>query len=186
MIGDGDRMRTAVRSYSGLFLAQGILLTLLGIVAIVWPQISTLAVDVFVGWLLTISGIVALGMMFMAPRASDFFWSLLTGALALFAGIMLVWHPVAGAATLTLVLVAFFIAEGIFQFGIAFAARSAFPESWGWMIVSGLADLVLAGLIIAGWPGSALWAIGLLVGVNFISSGVAIAMVAATVRRAAK
>lgn len=181
---DENSIRNAVRTHSGLFLAQGIILTLLGIGAILWPQVSTLAADVFVGWLLMISGIMGLVMMFFAPKVSDFFWALLTGALALFAGVLLIWHPVEGAVTLTLVLVAFFIAEGIFQFVAAFALRSAFPESWGWMLVSGIADLVLAGLIVAGWPSSATWALGLFLGVNLISSGVAITMVASTVRRA--
>jgi uncharacterized membrane protein HdeD (DUF308 family) len=81
---------------------------------------------------------------------------------------------------------AFFVAEGLFQFVAAFALRSAFPESWGWMLVSGIADLILAGLLIAGWPGSATWALGLFLGVNLISSGIAITMVASAVRRATK
>ena len=95
---------------------------------------------------------------------------------------LLLWHPVQGVVSLTLVLVAFFIAEGVFQTVGAFACRSAFPESWGWMVLSGLADLGLAAVIVAGWPGSAAWALGLIVGCNLISSGVAILMVASTVR----
>ena len=177
-----NSIRDTVRLHSGLFVAQGIIMTLLGIAAVVWPHISSVAVDFYVGWLFVFSGIMALGMMFFAPGASGFFWSLFTGALALFAGVLLLWHPVQGVATLTLVLVAFFIAEGVFQTAGAFAARSIFPESWGWMLISGVIDLVLAGLIIAGWPGSAAWALGIIVGVNLISSGVAITMVATTVR----
>ena len=175
-------IRDTVRLHSGLFVAQGIIMTLLGIAAIIWPHISSVAVDFYVGWLFVFSGITALGMMFFAPGVSSFFWSLFTGALALFAGVLLLWHPVQGVTTLTLVLVAFFIAEGVFQTAGAFAARGVFPESWGWMLVSGVIDLVLAGLIIAGWPGSAAWALGIVVGVNLISSGVAITMVATTVR----
>ena len=95
---------------------------------------------------------------------------------------LLLWHPIQGVATLTLVLVAFFVAEGVFQTVGAFAARGIFPDSWGWMLISGVIDLVLAGLIIAGWPGSAAWALGIVVGMNLISSGVAITMVATAVR----
>jgi uncharacterized membrane protein HdeD (DUF308 family) len=69
---EGNTVRDAVRTNSGLFIAQGILLTLLGVAAILWPQVSTLAADVFVGWLLTISGIMGLVMMFFAPKVSDF------------------------------------------------------------------------------------------------------------------
>ncbi len=175
-------IRDTVRIHSGLFLAQGIIMTLLGIAAVIWPLFSSLAVDVYVGWLFVLSGIVTLVLMFAVPRMSGFLWSLLTGALALFAGVLLLWHPVQGIVTLTLVLVAFFIAEGVFQIAGALAARSAFPESWGWMLLSGLVDLVLAWLIVAGWPGSAGWALGVVVGVNLITSGVAITMAAATVR----
>lgn len=175
-------IRDTVRLHSGLFLAQGIIMILLGIAAVVWPLVSSLAVSLYIGWLFVFSGIMALGMMFMAPRMSGFFWSLLTGALSLFAGVLLLWHPVQGVVTLTLVLAAFFVAEGVFQIAAAFAGKGAFPESWGWMLFSGVVDLILAGLIVAGWPGSAAWALGVVVGVNLISSGVAITVVASTVR----
>jgi uncharacterized membrane protein HdeD (DUF308 family) len=88
--------------------------------------------------------------------------------------------------TLTLVLIAFFIVEGVFQIAAAFGYRTAFPRSWGWMLGSGIADLLLAALLIAGWPGSAVWALGLVVGVNLITSGVAITLVASSVRAEAK
>jgi uncharacterized membrane protein HdeD (DUF308 family) len=81
-------------------------------------------------------------------------------------------------AKLTLVLIAFFIAEGIFQNVASFGYRVAFPDSWGWMLASGIADLILAALIITGWPATASWALGLIVGVNLITSGIAITMVA--------
>lgn len=176
-------IRDNVRLHSGLFTAQGVIMVLLGIAAVIWPQISSLAVSVYVGWLFLLSGVVGLAIMFFAPSAAGFLWSLLTGALALFTGVLLLWHPVAGVVSLTLVLVAFFIAEGVFQVAAAFLYRPAFPESWGWMVVSGIVDLVLAGVIVAGWPGSFSWALGLVVGVNLITSGLAIVMVAAAARK---
>jgi uncharacterized membrane protein HdeD (DUF308 family) len=176
-------IRDTVRVHSGLFLAQGIIMTLLGIAAVIWPQISSVAVDVYVGWMFLLSGMLGLAMMFFAPNVAGFLWSLLTGALALFVGVLLLWHPIEGTASLTLVLVSFFIVEGLFQIAAAVAYRSALPESWGWMLFSGIADLVLAGLIISGWPGSASWALGLIVGVNLISSGVALTMVAIAARK---
>jgi len=175
-------IKESIRLHWGLFTAQGVIMVLLGIAAVIWPQISSLAVDVYVGWLFLLSGVVGLATMFFAPNATGFLWSLLTGALALFAGVLLLWHPVEGVVSLTLVLVAFFIAEGVSQIAAAFAYRSAFPESWGWMLVSGIADLVLAGVIIAGWPGSLSWALGLIVGVNLVTSGLAIVMVAVAAR----
>jgi len=179
-------IRDTVRLHSGLFLAQGIITTLLGIAAVIWPQISTMAVELYVGWILLLSGIMGLVVMFFAPNVSAFLWTLLTAALTLFAGVVLLWHPVEGVVSLTLLLVAFFIAEGVFQLAAALAYRTTFPESWGWMFFSGLVDLALAGLLIAGWPGSAAWALGLTVGINLISSGVATTIVASTVRNAVK
>jgi len=178
-------IRSAVRRQSGLVLAQGIVVMLLGAAAVIWPHISSVAVDVYIGFIFLLSGIAALALLFLAPSAGSFAWMLLTGVLALFAGMLLLWHPVQGVVSLTLILVAFFIAEGIFQIAAAIGLRSAFPESWGWMLFSGIIDLILAGLIIAGWPGSAGWALGLIVGVNLITSGIATAMAALTVRNVA-
>lgn len=179
-------IRDAVRLHSALFVTQGVIITVLGVLAVVWPQISTIAVDVYIGVLFFISGIVGLVVMFFAPSVSAFLWSLLTAALSLFVGVLLLWHPVEGTATLTLVLIAFFVVEGIFQTAGSVAYREIFPDSWGWMLASGLVDLALAALLIAGWPGTASWALGVLVGVNLITSGVAVIMVAFMARHAVR
>ncbi len=176
-------VRDAVRLHWHFFLAQGVIMIVLGVLAVIWPQLSTVAVDVYVGWLFLLSGVVGLITMFFAPGASAFFWSLFTAALSLFVGILLLWHPIEGVISLTLVLIAFFIAEGVFQIAASLSYRDAFPDSWGWMLASGIADLILAGLIVSGWPGTATWALGLIVGVNLISSGIAITMVAVAGRR---
>jgi len=167
-----------VRTYWVLFLVQGVIMMALGVLAIIWPQISTLAVDIYVGWMFLLSGLVGLVTMFLAPNVEAFLWSLLTAALSLFVGVLLLWHPVEGVVSLTLVLIAFFIVEGIVQIAAAIKHRDAFPDSWGWMVMSGIVDLVLAALLISGWPGTASWALGLIVGVNLITSGLAITMVA--------
>jgi uncharacterized membrane protein HdeD (DUF308 family) len=171
-------LNETMRTYWVLFLVQGVIMMILGVLAVIWPQISTVAVDIYVGWMFLLSGLVGLVTMFLAPSIPAFLWSLLTAALTLIVGVLLLWHPVDGAVSLTLVLLAFFIVEGIFQIAAAIRYRDAFPDSWGWMVMSGIADLVLAGLIISGWPGTASWALGLIVGVNLITSGLAIAMAA--------
>jgi uncharacterized membrane protein HdeD (DUF308 family) len=167
-----------MQTHWALFLAQGVIMMILGVLAMIWPQISTLAVDIYLGWMFLLSGIVGLATMFLAPSVSAFLWSLLTAALSLVVGVLLLWHPVEGTVSLTLVLIAFFIAEGIFQIAAAVRYRDTFPDSWGWMVMSGIADLILAGLMISGWPGTAIWALGLIAGVNLISSGLAITMAA--------
>lgn len=176
-------IRHAVHHHSNMVLAQGVIMTVLGMLAIIWPQISTVAADVYIGAIFLLAGFAGLAVMFLAPTVSVFLWSLLTAALSLLAGVLLLWHPVAGAVSLTLVLIAFFIVEGVFQTIVALSYRSVLPKSWGWMVFSGITDLILAGLIIAGWPSSARWALGLIVGVNLITSGVAILMVAVTAKR---
>jgi uncharacterized membrane protein HdeD (DUF308 family) len=171
-------VRDTVRHHWQLFLTQGVIMTILGVLAVIWPQISTVAVDIYVGWLFLLSGVVGLATMFLAQDVQAFLWLLLTAALSLFVGIVLLWHPVEGAVSLTLVLIAFFIVEGIFQIAASISYRDVFPDSWGWMLASGIADLILAALIIKGWPSTAGWALGLIVGVNLVTSGAAIIMVA--------
>jgi uncharacterized membrane protein HdeD (DUF308 family) len=176
-------VRHSVRLHWHLFLAQGVIMTILGVLAVAWPQITTVAVDVYIGVIFLMAGTVGLALMIFVPTVSAFLWSLLTAALSLLAGVLLLWHPVEGAISLTLVLIAFFVVEGLFQTVTSIAYRDLFPESWGWMLASGIADLALAALIITGWPGTARWALGLIVGVNLITSGVATVMVAVTARR---
>ena len=179
-------VRDTVRHHWQLFLTQGVIMTILGVLAVIWPQISTVAVDIYVGWLFLLSGVVGLATMFLAQDVQAFLWLLLTAALSLFVGIVLLWHPVEGAVSLTLVLIAFFIVEGIFQIAASVSYRDVFPDSWGWLLASGIADLILAALIIKGWPSTAGWALGLIVGVNLVTSGAAIIMVALAGRSVVK
>jgi uncharacterized membrane protein HdeD (DUF308 family) len=132
------------------------------------------------------SGVLGLVAMFSARDASAFFWMLLTSALSLAVGIMLIWKPEQGAVSLTMVLTAFFIAEGAFQIVASISYRDVLPDSWGWQLASGIADIILAGLIIAFWPQSASWTLGLIVGVNLITTGLAILMTAVEVNKVGK
>jgi uncharacterized membrane protein HdeD (DUF308 family) len=177
-------VQDSVRGNWCLFLAQGIILTILGVLAIIWPQISTIAVDAYVGWLFLFGGALGLVASFYAPSSSDFIWALLSAALSLFVGVILLWNPAQGAVSLTLVLTALFIVEGLFQTAMALRYRATLPGTWGWLLVSGLADLLLAFLVIKGWPGTAAWTLGILAGVNLITTGVAIIAVAIEARRA--
>jgi uncharacterized membrane protein HdeD (DUF308 family) len=177
-----DALKDALKTHWKLFLFQGVVMVILGILAVAWPAVATLAVDIYVGWLFLISGTVGLVAMFSARDVPAFFWTLLTAALAMAVGVLLIWKPAEGAESLTIVLTAFFIAEGVFQIAGSFAYRDAMPGSWGWMLASGISDLFLAGLLIMYWPVSAAWALGLLVGVNLITSGVAIVVAAIEAR----
>ena len=131
-------VKDTVRLHWQLFLAQGVILLILGILAVIWPGISTIAVNVYVGWLFLLSGIVGLFTMFLAQDPQAFLWMLLTAALALFVGVLLLWHPAEGAVSLTAVLTAFFIVEGIFQIAASLSYRAVFPTNGDgcWQAVS--------------------------------------------------
>ena len=179
-------VRTALREHWKWCVFQGIVMLILGCLAVAEPVIASVAVDIYVGWLFLFSGLLGLVTMFSARDASAFFWMLLTAALSLAVGIMLIWKPAEGTVSLTLVLTAFFIAEGAFQIAATLSYRDVMPNSWGWLLASGLTDLLLAGLIIYSWPASASWTLGLIVGINLITTGLAIVMTAMEVRNVAK
>ena len=153
-------------------------MVVLGILAVVAPAVATIAVDVYIGALFLFSGIVGLLAMFSVRDAAAFFWALLTAALSFVVGVLLLWKPVEGAVSLTIVLTAFFVAEGIVQIAGSFSYRDVLPGSWGWMLASGIADLALAAIIIMSWPLSAGWALGLIVGIKLITSGWALVITA--------
>src|SRR5262249_21438991 len=125
------------------------------------------------GWLFLISGIVGLVTTFWSRHAPGFWWSLLSAVLAIAAGIVLLGWPVRGAVSLTLLLIVFFILEGVLSIMYAFEDTKELAGAWGSMLVSGLIDIMLAAMIWAGLRGTAEWAVGLLVGINMLYGGVA-------------
>ncbi len=167
----------------GLFLAEGIILVILGLLAIVVPPLATLAATFFIGWLFVISGIAGLIMTFMARRAPGFWWSLLSAVIALIAGALLLWQPVLGVLSLTFVIIAFFIIDGVLSIILSIEHRRELVGRWGWILLSGIVDLIIAAIIWAGLPGTAAWALGLLVGIDLVFGGTALIMVALAARR---
>jgi len=172
----------SVREHWKLFLAEGVILVLLGLLAIVVPVIASLAVAIFLGWLFLISGIVGLMTTFMMRNLPGFWWALLSAVLAIAAGVVLIGWPVSGVLSLTLVLIVFFLIEGVASIMYAIEHRNS--GRWGWMLVSGIIDLILAGIIFAGLPGTAAWAIGLLVGINMVFGGTSMIAMAMAARAA--
>jgi uncharacterized membrane protein HdeD (DUF308 family) len=173
-----ERTRAAIREHRTWFLIQGIIMIILGVAAILLPQIATLASAIFVGWLFIIGGIVRLVATFSSRKAPGFWWSIIIGILAIVLGFIIVANPIEGVLTLTMALIILFLIEGVFQIIAAFEFRKAMASSWAWLIISGIIDIVLAVLIFAGWPGTAAWAIGLLVGINLLFAGIALTMTA--------
>jgi uncharacterized membrane protein HdeD (DUF308 family) len=164
-----------------LFLIQGVMLTALGLLAIGAPLLATIVVVKLAGWLFFIGGIVGLVSFFTGRDVPGSVWSFVTSALAVLAGIYLLRQPFTGMLSLTLVLAAFFIAQGVSQIFAALAHRRAL-KSWGWVLLSGIVDLILAGIILMGWPETSTWVVGLLVGINLLMFGVSLIMTALAAR----
>jgi uncharacterized membrane protein HdeD (DUF308 family) len=161
----------SMHDYWGLFLAEGIVVSVLGFAAIIVPPIAGLFATVVFGWLFLITGIMGLVTTLRAREAPGFGWSLLSALVAVIAGGILLWNPLQGLVTLTYVLTAFFIADGILVIILAIAHRRELSGKWEWMMVNGIIDLILAGIIIAGFPGTLVWAFGLLVGIDMLFAG---------------
>ena len=184
---DIDQLRRAVlaslHEHWVFYLIEGIILIVLGAAAIIIPPIATIAVTIFFGGLLLLSGIVGLITTFWMRGVPGFWWSLISAILAIIVGVMLMGWPVRGAFSLTFLLIVFFVIEGVVSVMFALDHRRELPGAWGWMLASGIVDLALATIILAGLPGTAAWAIGLLVGINLTFGGVALIVMALQARK---
>jgi uncharacterized membrane protein HdeD (DUF308 family) len=165
----------------GWFLALGIVLVIAGIAAIAFPFLSTIAAKIAIGWIFLIAGIAEIIHGFFVPRWSGFFWNVLIGLLYLLVGGWLAFFPLTGILTLTIVIAALFIAEGIMELIMGFRLRP--HEGWGWLIFSGLVAIAAGALIAFNLPSSAVWALGLLAGINLLFSGWSFIFLALSGRR---
>src|ERR1700726_4912270 len=136
-----------------LFLIEGIILVVLALLAIVLPPIATLAVEILFGWLFLISGVVGLITTFWMRQAPGFWWALLSAVLGIAAGIVLLAWPLSGVLTLTMILIVFFTIEGVASIMYALEHKRELSGRWGWMLASGIVDLIVAGIILVGVPG---------------------------------
>jgi uncharacterized membrane protein HdeD (DUF308 family) len=172
----------SLRAHWKFFLIEGIVLLILGAIAVGVPPVATVAVELFIGWLILLSGVLGLVMTFQTRGSPGFGWSLLSALLGIVVGIVLLMWPLSGVLSLTVMLTAFLTLEGVASIMYALAHRRESSSRWEMMLVSGIVDLILAGLILAGLPGTAAWAIGLIVGVNLLFGGVALVAMALQAR----
>ena len=129
------------------------------------------------------SGIAGLFATFWARQMPVFWWSLFSAALAVLAGGILLAKPEQGVLTLTIVVGAYFLAEGVVTIMYALEHRRELSDRWSWLLLSGVMDLLIAFIIVAGLPGSAEWAIGLLVGINLVLGGASLVGMALAARQ---
>jgi uncharacterized membrane protein HdeD (DUF308 family) len=173
----------AGRSSSTLSILWGVLLIVLGIMAIGAPFLAAVAVSAVVAWLIVFAGVVHLVLAFHTHGAGSVIWRLLVGvAYLLFGGYMIV-HPVLGVASLTLMLAGLFVIEGVLNLVLYAKMRPLLGSSW--VLIDGIITLLLGLMIYMQWPSSSIWAIGILVGVSMMISGVTRIGMTFALRRAA-
>ena len=182
-IGAGP-LAQSVRRHWRLVLSEGILLLILGALAILLPPVAGLVVTVVLGWLLFLAGLFGLVVSVLMRSMPGFWWSLISSVIAIFAGAMLVAFPVGGIVSLTLLLAIFLFADGLITIMLALDYRSWAPGNWGWMLLNGVLDLVLAVAIFAFLPAAAAWVVGTIVGIDMIFSGISLVAIALAARRA--
>ena len=178
-----SEMKAAAREHWKAFLIEGILLVVLGLAAIIVPPLASLAVTIFVGWMFLISGVAGLALTFWARGVPGFWWALISAVLAIIAGGVLLAQPVQGVYALTLVIGVYFVAEGVATIMYALEHRRELSERWLWLLIAGMFDILISFMIIAGLPGSAEWAIGLLVGINLVFGGASLIGLALAARQ---
>ncbi|MEO8736066.1 MAG: DUF308 domain-containing protein [Edaphobacter sp.] len=164
----------------GWSIALSILLILAGLVAILLPPIMGLGVTLYIGWLLVLSGITHLIFAWKSHTTRAVLWEVLVGLVYLFAGGYLILHPLAGLLSLTLFLALYLVVEGVFEIILAF---QLVHSGRTWMILEGAITIILAIMIWRSWPYSTIWAIGTLVGISMIFSGISRLMFSLACRR---
>jgi uncharacterized membrane protein HdeD (DUF308 family) len=177
-----DAVAKTLHDHWLLFLIEGIILVILGLLAVAAPPIAGLAVTILFGWVFLISGVVGLISTFAMRQAPGFWWSLLSAVLGIVVGIWLLAQPGLGLVSLTYVLIVFFIVEGVATIMYALDHKRQLTGRWGWMLASGIIDLFLAGVILAGLPGTIAWALGLIVGINMVFGGTSMIIMALAAR----
>jgi uncharacterized membrane protein HdeD (DUF308 family) len=171
-----------IRQASTASILWGVLLVVFGLAAVALPFIAAVAVNGLIAWLIILAGAVHLILGFRAHGAGSVIWKLLVGLAYLVFGVYLFTHPVLGVASLTLVLASLFLLEGVLDFVLFFHLRTLPGSSM--FLIDGIITLLLGVMIYAQWPSSAAWAIGVLVGVSMITSGITRIMLSLAVRKA--
>lgn len=173
--------RRELRQSAGWSIALGVLMIILGIIAIAVPFLASVTVGLFLGWLFLIGGVFqAIEAFRHNRRGGSLVLKLLLSVAAIVAGILLLTAPVAGIASLTLIAGIYFFIDGVFRVFLAFQLKPS--TNWGWVLLNGILMIILGILIWSQWPFSATWVLGLLVGIGLLFSGIATVVVAASAR----
>jgi uncharacterized membrane protein HdeD (DUF308 family) len=164
-----QQMLNYLQTHWKLFLAEGILFIILGLCAVVIPQFFSVAIVVFLGWIILFGGVAHIGRALMFSEMPGFGLWLFMGILQGVVGYLFIAEPAAGVLTLTMLMTLFFALEGITKISLAFMMRPL--ANWGFILFSGITALVFAVIIWVSWSESAHWLLGLFLGINMIFLG---------------
>ncbi len=164
-----QQMLTYLQIHWRLFLAEGVFFIILGLCAIVVPQFFTVAIVVFLGWILLFAGMVHVSRAVAFHNMPGFGWWLFIGILQAVVGFLFITKPVTGVLTLTMLMTLFFALEGMAKISVALMMRPL--ANWGFILFSGVTALVFALIILISWSESAHWLLGLFLGVNMVFLG---------------
>ncbi len=170
----GTSMVQSLKANRGWLLVLGIAYVILGWVAIGYPMAATIAIEILLGYILLVGGAISVVGSFFSGNWKNLILILLSGILYIFVGFLLVTNMKEGVITLTLLLAAFLLVEGIFKIIQAFQIQTA--QNWIWILISGIASVILAIMIWAEFPQSSAFVIGLLVGIYFLINGFSMIM----------
>jgi uncharacterized membrane protein HdeD (DUF308 family) len=173
----------SVQSNWGWFLALGVALTVGGFFAIMLPVYSTIATSLFLGVILFVAGVFQVFHAFRVKTWTGFFWDLAVGIVQIVGGAIIYFNPFAGAVTITVLIAAVFLAQGITQILLAFKVRP--HDGWGWLLSSGLLALVIAFMLFNRFPAASLTTPGILAGISILFSGLSYIMIALAARKKA-
>ena len=176
-----EAMRDKIKQHSFWYIVQSGLMILAGILALIFPVISSVAIVLFLGWLLIFSGILQAVSLIDARHVPHFWLQLVSVVLSVLVGVLFLRNPGAGLLTLTLLLIVFFMVEGISKVIFSLTIRP-FPN-WGWVFASGAISILLAFYLWANTPVTAIWLLGVLLGIELICEGAALGRMAWHVRK---
>jgi uncharacterized membrane protein HdeD (DUF308 family) len=175
-----EAMRETIKRYSTWYLLEGVLLVIAGVVALIWPYVASVTLIFLLGWILIVSGVLQ-GIGLIGAKDVPHFWlQLVSAVLALLIGILLLRNPDAGLLIMTVLLIVYFFVEGISK--VIFAMNIRPFVGWLWMLLSGIVGLLLGAYLWANMPVASEWVLGVLLGIQLIVEGAALAFLAWMVR----
>ncbi len=165
-----ERERSDFPGMSKWFKGIGIAVLIMGILAVILPYVATLTINILVGIVLLITGILHLAHAIQVRKWRSITWEVLVAVLFLLIGILFLVYPAGGIVALTILLGIFFLVYAAFKIPLAMSWKPR--PGWGWLLISGILSALLGLLVLIGLPGTATWAIGLILGIDLIFSGI--------------